>query len=85
MSAGSDLDNIVCLIADPEISLTLDFRRKLAEFLMHQEDRISDLVLSNRQLIDMLKQTNEQNKRIISLVNDAADSILQSIPVKVTQ
>ena len=81
----NDLYNIVTVISDPNVSLTLEFRKKLAEFLLHQEDRISDLTGVAQKAIAAAQHANEVSKNTIKLVNEAADSILKSIPSKVIQ
>ena len=72
------MDQIIAALCDEETFLTLEFRKKLAEFLLDQQDRISDLVVVNRQLVDALKNTNERVKKIDELVTQVANDILTS-------
>lgn len=72
------MDQIIAALCDEGTFLTLEFRKKLAEFLLDQSDRVSDLVMVNKQLVAALNDANERVKRIDQLVTQVANDILTS-------
>ena len=72
------MDQIIAALCDEETFLTLEFRKKLAEFLLDQQDRVSDLVMVNKQLVGALNDANERVKKIDQLVTQVANDILTS-------